>query len=356
MYQKVLVLLSLIEFFISINPSAVVNSWINGFEKKNSAKLINLTENIANNVEISCRKRYSNLQIIDFNEKDISEKIDLSKDVTFIIHGWMSSGNADWIQRLLKDYEQFVDTNICVVNWEHLASNDYDVVVQNAVPNVGAFVSNFIIQHNISLESVNIVGHSLGAHVAGFAGQNLEGKIFLIVGLDPAGPDYTLPNDFGPSNRLDDKDAQFVQTIVTTQGLIGSGFGLGGQNFFPNGGNYPQPGCSVTDTHSDVLSLNSFVCSHEISCEYFRLSLNPGNNFIGVLCPSRKDYYSGSCSNGFQEKMKLLAHGDVFVKGDFFLKIDKSLIGGFLYAFKKMYAGIKDAISGIFDGLGSIFN
>lgn len=64
----------------------------------------------------------------------------------------------------------------------------------------------------LDLSQVHLIGHSLGAQVAGYAGRKLEGKVGRITGLDPAGPMFEhLP----PSVRLDPTDAQFVDVIHT---------------------------------------------------------------------------------------------------------------------------------------------
>ncbi|MPC47440.1 Pancreatic triacylglycerol lipase [Portunus trituberculatus] len=65
---------------------------------------------------------------------------------------------------------------------------------------------------------VQIVGHSLGAHVAGVIGQNLKNfRLPFITGMDPAGPDfYNMPE----SSRLDKTDADFVQIIHTNGGGV----------------------------------------------------------------------------------------------------------------------------------------
>lgn len=44
---------------------------------------------------------------------------------------------------------------------------------------------------NVKLDNIHVIGHSLGAHVAGFAGMfsgSEVGKIARITGLDPALP------------------------------------------------------------------------------------------------------------------------------------------------------------------------
>jgi lipoprotein lipase len=267
----------------------------------------------------------------------------------------MSSGTADWIIELARDYGRFVDSKVCIVDWEKLARSDYDVAVNKMVPQVGIFLADFIRRSNMPLSSVTLVGHSLGAHVAGRAGAELGGKVFLIVGLDPAGPEYTMPEDVGAKGRLDSGDAQFVQTIVTTEGFIGASFGLGKQNFFPNGGKFPQPGCGSMIS-GDIFDLETLSCSHEISCEYFRLSLDPSNNFTGVSCGSDGEYKAGKCVQGTNTQMKLLRPGDRMVEGDFYLDIDKDAVESFSDRFFKKQGDLKGILSDILEGIGKFFH
>ncbi|XP_022235545.1 pancreatic lipase-related protein 3-like [Limulus polyphemus] len=69
---------------------------------------------------------------------------------------------------------------------------------------------------NISLDSVHLIGHSLGAHVAGYAGERLN-KVRRITGLDPAGPYFTGTAE---NVRLDRSDAEFVDVIHTDSSKI----------------------------------------------------------------------------------------------------------------------------------------
>lgn len=73
---------------------------------------------------------------------------------------------------------------------------------------------SFIPQTNygLDLSDVHIIGHSLGAHTAGYAGEKLAGRISRITGLDPAEPYFQgMPNHL----RLDPSDAQLVDVIHT---------------------------------------------------------------------------------------------------------------------------------------------
>ena len=58
---------------------------------------------------------------------------------------------------------------------------------------------------------MHLIGHSLGSHVAGYAGKNVT-ALGRITGLDPAGPYFEWMPAFV---RLDSADAQFVDAIHT---------------------------------------------------------------------------------------------------------------------------------------------
>jgi pancreatic triacylglycerol lipase len=63
----------------------------------------------------------------------------------------------------------------------------------------------------LRLEDVHLIGHSLGAHTAGYAGERLPG-LGRITGLDPAEPYF---QGMGSAIRLDKTDAQLVDVIHT---------------------------------------------------------------------------------------------------------------------------------------------
>lgn len=99
------------------------------------------------------------------------------------------------------------------------------------------------------MKKFHFLGHSLGAHVAGFAGKEvfrrLGKKIGRITALDAAGPLFEMPVPVDEDTRLSKRDAEFVDCIHTDGGIFGMTKAIGHIDFYPNGGIPRQPGCST---------------------------------------------------------------------------------------------------------------
>lgn len=167
------------------------------------------------------------------------------------------------------------------MDWGKLAASStgpasglfYLLAVQNVRTvgeRIGGFLSWLHEQNIINLSSTHIIGHSLGAHVAGWAGAEIYVKTGKNVGritgsnswhtilrtrsssvcilymitvraaLDPAGPAFYT----GIAARtLNPQDATFIDVYHTSAGFLGIGEPIGTVDFFVNGGIVPQPGC-----------------------------------------------------------------------------------------------------------------
>lgn len=160
--------------------------------------------------------------------------------------------------------------------------------------------------YNQTANDFTVVGHSLGAHVAGFVGTNFTSpQIKMILGLDPAGPAFS---DISPQFRLDPKDARLVVTIHTNAGKVSiDGFGiktpLGHYSFFPNGG-FNQPGCENVHGVARILLDGVFQgLSDTIACSHRRPTiLVPVNEslfndceMVGYKCDSYEKFLDGKC-------------------------------------------------------------
>uniref|UniRef100_A0A8C9W1D1 Lipase, member Ib n=1 Tax=Scleropages formosus TaxID=113540 RepID=A0A8C9W1D1_SCLFO len=181
----------------------------------------------------------------------------LTLPTTMVIHGYRPTGAPPiWVDHIVRLLAAQEDMNILVVDWNRGAANlNYFTAVTNTrsvAANISAFIQKMQ-DNGASLSSVHLIGVSLGAHVAGFVGATLKGKIGRITAL----------------------------------GYKGS---LGHIDFYANGG-ADQPGCPKT-----IFSGKSyFVCDHQRSVFLFLCALNKTCKFTAYPCSSYNDFLDGRC-------------------------------------------------------------
>ncbi|XP_015793291.2 inactive pancreatic lipase-related protein 1 [Tetranychus urticae] len=241
---------------------------------------------------------------------------DARKKVKFIIHGFTSSfDEMDWMGKL-KDLileGQPNQYNVFGVDWSNGAKtiNYFQAVANTRV--VGAALAHFIKKLNqisgLKFSNVHLIGHSLGAHVSGYAGERIQNpKIGRITGLDPAGPSFYSNES---SLRLDPSDASYVDAIHTDYGnLVVEGLGiedaLGDIDFYPNGG-YRQPACGKTKGLFNVLNQGvikgiseTISCNHQFAPRLMLINpeqLTENCQFVGYQCSNYDDYEKGKCTD-----------------------------------------------------------
>lgn len=236
-----------------------------------------------------------NLQItIEGNHLEELKKLkeyDPRKPNYFIIHGWRNYYLSPFNILVKKALHNVTNSNVFVVDWSSFSYGLY-YTAYSAVEDMGGFVGDIINgmmdHYRLKPKHFKIIGHSLGAHVAGCAGARMNGKADYIVGLDPAGPYFTKKNT---DNRLDETDAKFVQVIHTTDGTLGFGSSIGHADYYPNNG-WGQPGCGMT----------GLSCSHSRSYDFYTESLYSGD-FISLACKDWKNYKKGRCMDNDQSFM-----------------------------------------------------
>lgn len=229
--------------------------------------------------------------------------------VKILIHGWTENINSFWYADTRNNYLR-LGYNVVCVDWSRHSQLIYATAVAR-LDAIGAFVARFITglssSRGIPIGNFHIVGHSLGAHLAGFTGKNTQSQSRLtvgrITGLDPAGPSFTYVLN---RNRLAESDAVNVDTIVTDSGLSGLGINrsLGRVNFWPNGGTASQPGCFIA------------VCSHNRACLFFAEGVL-SNNFVARQCSSWSNYRLNLCiwnpQNRLGENVNFANGGDFYL-------------------------------------------
>uniref|UniRef100_A0A182LWR9 Lipase domain-containing protein n=1 Tax=Anopheles culicifacies TaxID=139723 RepID=A0A182LWR9_9DIPT len=186
-----------------------------------------------------------------------------------LVHGWLGSSESVVIDPLAKALLAQENKNVIAVDWEQGASTLLYPVARYRVPKVATLVAtlidNLVVGLGQDINQIGIIGHSLGAHIAGIAGKKVRsGKIAYIVGLDPASPLFRLKK---PDERLSSDDAQYVEIIHTNGKALGFFSNIGQADYYPNGG-VRQPGCGI-----------SLTCSHSRAVDFFKESLKAGNYY-----------------------------------------------------------------------------
>ncbi|XP_055915930.1 phospholipase A1-like [Eupeodes corollae] len=211
---------------------------------------------------------------------------DASHPTRIIINGWMSSSRNPFIRSVSSAYFSIQDYNIIVVDWSSISTSINYYKVAKLIDKVGAKVADFArhLHKNllIDYDDIYLIGHSLGAQVAGSAGKNLHpDKFNTIFALDPAGPSF---KEKGIEGRLDSSDAKYVESIQTSENM---GFlePLGHATFYPNKGSYQN--CM------------GYGCSHRRAYKYFAESINSTVGFWGVLCD--KEQMKSECPEGLKQ-------------------------------------------------------
>ena len=163
-----------------------------------------------------------------------------------LLHGWIEGHNTPWIIDMKDTYLLKGEFNVIIPDWDAYVNAPYFYVVPIASGvgrELGHFLANLSDLSRIELSNTHIVGHSLGAHIAGVAGKQIYSrtgrKVARISSLDAAGP---LFNDNHVSRRIDAGDADFVDAIHTNGFVAGYGGNYGSVDFYVNGGVF-QPGC-----------------------------------------------------------------------------------------------------------------
>uniref|UniRef100_A0A3Q3R112 Lipase domain-containing protein n=1 Tax=Monopterus albus TaxID=43700 RepID=A0A3Q3R112_MONAL len=193
-----------------------------------------------------------------------------------VIHGWMLSGMFEsWVAKMVSAlYEREQSANVIVVDWLSSAQNHYPIAAKKTKA-VGQEIARLIdwIEEttNMPLENIHLIGYSLGAHVAGFAGSLATNKVGRITGLDPAGLNFEGEH---AHRRLSPDDAHFVDVLHTSsRSFLGLSIGIqqpvGHVDIYPNGGSF-QPGCNLSGGLKNIANFGIFAITDAVKCQHER--------------------------------------------------------------------------------------
>ncbi|CBY14163.1 unnamed protein product [Oikopleura dioica] len=165
-----------------------------------------------------------NQTLLDFPD-EFNDSFNCSIGTVIGIHGYGDSYDTDWLafsSTLLFNATENEGWCLFSMDWDDIAKYSY-ISSAKEVRSLGYWLSKTIEENPkvFDSSSLQIVGHSLGAHIAGFAGKEYFSatgtKLSKITGVDPAGP---LFQTCGDKHRLSVSDADHVLTVITNSGYL----------------------------------------------------------------------------------------------------------------------------------------
>ncbi|KAG8177210.1 hypothetical protein JTE90_019375 [Oedothorax gibbosus] len=224
------------------------------------------------------------------------------------IHGYLDGVcRSAWMREMRKELFKRGSYNVILVDWTWGNGPNYTESAENTYRvgrQIAVLLQNIMAESGALPENFHLIGHSLGAHAAGFAGKIVPG-LRRITALDPALNPF---QNRSTSERLHQSDAGLVDVIHTNGGTkVGEVLGdinpLGHADFYPNGGTQ-QHSCRqhiiksylALDFLYATISLVPRICSHMHAVQYYKVSINPKRcELVGALCPDYETYAAGQC-------------------------------------------------------------
>ncbi|XP_052124508.1 lipase member H-A-like [Frankliniella occidentalis] len=248
-------------------------------------------------------------------------RFNANKPTVLYYHGYTEHGDKESVQTVMSAFIRQAKFNVVFVDWSKVAAEFY-VIPLLLVPEVAKLVAKQLdawhAGRQLAIDSLYLVGHSLGGQAAGLTGKNLRnGKVPRVTALDPALPGFNVKSL--TTNHIAPSDAHFVDVIHTDGGNYGVQYATGDADFYPNGGRRLQPGCTP---NARALSDEDF-CSHWRSWRFFAESLDPElPPYVGVECASYDDFAAGKCEDN--KKAIMGFNTPVSTRGSFYLETSDS--------------------------------
>lgn len=209
-----------------------------------------------------------------------------SQPIRVIIHGWNGGPDSPVNPSVTAALFAIGNFNVIQVDCSVGAGTINYVSAANRIPATAAVIRDLLEMmteaSNVDHSTTTLIGHSLGAHVAGFVGKTLNVPLGNIVGLDCALPMFS---DKDSGNRLHSTDAIYVESIHTDAGRTGFYTPIGQASFYPNWGR-PQPGCGMDLVGS---------CGHGRAHQLYSESILSADGFWARQCSDHSAITGRNC-------------------------------------------------------------
>ncbi|XP_011199756.2 vitellogenin-1 [Bactrocera dorsalis] len=227
-----------------------------------------------------------------------------SRKVVIMVSGWTQTVNhSDTIDKMATVFNCRGDVNFLALDMDQYLNTFYTWAVQNTDSiALGLAQGLTMLKEVIPIENIQLIGHSLGAHIVGQAGrfftEKTGEKLPYITGLDPA------KTCLSAEQRIGRDDAHKVEILHTNPGVLGIAEPLGHIDLYAS---YLRPhanGC-----------WNS-VCSHTRAVDYYVEFLYPGNKsgFLAKRCASWEHLRAEQCTgkNYAMGNIDYWAEGEIY--------------------------------------------
>lgn len=229
-------------------------------------------------------------QVIQWNDPAwiLNSDFNAQHPVKVTVHGWNGANTSRVNGNVHEALFQTGEFNCITVDWSAGAGTNNYIAARNRVGETGVVAARLLrmisAETGMPYERMSAIGHSLGGHVVGFIGKNLEGQLGSVVALDAALPLFSIDS---PHARTADTDALYVESMHTNAGLLGFDEPIGHTNFYPNWGR-TQPGCGI-----DV----SGNCAHQRTHMFFAESITTNVHFVALRCQNYTDIMNQNCNS-----------------------------------------------------------
>ncbi|XP_013139006.1 PREDICTED: lipase member H-like [Papilio polytes] len=244
--------------------------------------------------------------------------LDISRRLIVFVPGYKCYIKRDIEESIRQAYKTIPDVYLIILdhsaytyeNKEKLKSYERSVLYSFYIGNaLGKFLADFN-RFGYPSKNFHCIGHSLGAHILGYAGERYfvetSENVWRITGLDPAGPCFA---NSPKEEQLRSGNAVYVEVYHCNAGHLGTTNAIADADIFFNREGKIQPGCSKGLSDEDLAK-----CYHKTCVLYWTSSVLNSILYQAVACPSYEAYSAGTCIT----KTTPIGHSTV-VKGRFYV-------------------------------------
>ncbi|CAK1598480.1 unnamed protein product [Parnassius mnemosyne] len=247
-----------------------------------------------NNIYIVCKIRNA----VDCITEALT--LDLSKILVVFVPGYKGYINRDIEESFRQAYKDVQNIYLIIIDHsaytyeteEKLRCYERSVLYSYYIGKaLGGLLAEFK-RKGYSSRNFHCIGHSMGAHIVGYAGDSyfaeiLE-KIWKITGLDPAGPCFANAT---LEEQLRSGNADYVEVYHCNAGHLGTNNVIGDIDFFFNEEGKIQPDCrSLNEEYLDK-------CYHKACVKYWTKTVHQPNLYSALACPTYEAFSEGLCNN-----------------------------------------------------------